>query len=72
MRRSLNSSSGQGVASACINAAWNGTIYDIGAVCAFNVRQYQDALEWVQEALSMDPDNERLKNNLLLIQRHRG
>jgi tetratricopeptide (TPR) repeat protein len=53
-------------------AAWNGTIYDIGAVCAFNVRQYQDALEWVQEALSMDPDNERLKNNLLLIQRHRG
>jgi glycosyltransferase involved in cell wall biosynthesis len=53
-------------------AAWNGTIYDIGAVCAFNVRQYQDALEWVQEALLMDPDNERLKNNLLLIQRHRG
>ena len=26
-RRSLNSSSGQGVASACISAAWNGTIW---------------------------------------------
>lgn len=44
--------------------AWNGLIYDLLSICAFNLKLYKEALSNVKIALSKDKNNIRLKINL--------
>ena len=46
---------------------WDYSVYDIGAIAAFNLGMLTKSLELEETALSMAPDNERLKRNLALI-----
>lgn len=44
--------------------AWNGYIYDIGAIAAHYLQQDADAIEWGEKALEFSPDDQRLISNL--------
>lgn len=44
--------------------AWDYTPYDLAAVSAYRLEYYEIAYEYAQQALSMMPENERLKKNL--------
>lgn len=44
--------------------AWNGFIYDLMSLCAFELGFYKEALNNVNEALKFDNNNLRLKMNL--------
>lgn len=46
---------------------YNGTIEDLLSVCYFYLGNYKSALKYVCSALSIDPDNDRIKNNKELI-----
>ena len=48
--------------------AWSATVYDIGALAAYNLGLHGQALTWGQQALSMSPDDVRLKKNLEFYQ----
>jgi len=49
--------------------AWDSTLYDIGAVAAYQLKVSKRALELADQALKMEPFNERLKKNVELIQK---
>lgn len=42
---------------------WNETVYDLGAIAAYNLGLYDIALEYAQTAYKMNPQNPRLKSN---------
>ena len=44
--------------------AWNGFVYDLLSVCAFNLKYYDEALENVKKSLEFDKNNLRLQLNL--------
>lgn len=44
--------------------AWGAYPYDLAAISAFNLGNVAEAIEYGQTAVDLDPDNERLKNNL--------
>jgi len=44
--------------------AWNGFIYDMVSICAFNLCYYEEALVNVKKAIELDKNNLRLKLNL--------
>ena len=44
--------------------AWGSLLYDIGSVSAYCVGNTHMAIIWGQKALSLDPDNERIQNNV--------
>jgi len=44
--------------------AWNGFIYDLLSICAFNLQKYEEALQNIKIALEKDKNNLRLKINL--------
>lgn len=46
------------------NKAWNFYIYDIAALCAYNIGNKDLAISYGEKALSMDKDNDRLRENL--------
>ncbi len=46
----------------------DGTLYDIGAVAAYHLTLYREALALCQKALAFHPNEERLQANLHLIQ----
>lgn len=46
---------------------FNGSIEDLLSVCYFFIGNYEKALEFINKALEIDPDNERIKNNKELI-----
>ena len=48
--------------------AWGAYPYDLAAISAFRLGMVQEAIEYGQTAVSLDPDNERLKNNLVFYQ----
>ena len=50
-------------------AAWGYSLYDYGAIAAYRLGMYAQAMEYARKALSLAPDNERLQSNLKLIQR---
>lgn len=52
------------------NFAWNGFIYDLISVCAFNLEYYDEALENIKKALELDPNNIRLQLNLEQMEKH--
>ena len=49
--------------------AWNGFIYDMLSICAFNLGYYEEALKNVKKALEIDKNNLRLQINLEEIEK---
>ena len=47
--------------------AWGSLPYDLRAVAYYYTDRFAEALDAVWQALRMEPDNERLKNNERLI-----
>lgn len=47
--------------------AWGYSLYDLGAISAYRLGLYQKSCDYAQTAYDMEPDNQRLKNNLKLI-----
>lgn len=48
---------------------WDSTVYDLGAVAAFNLELYQKSLELAEMACAMNPNDERLRDNLEIIKK---
>lgn len=46
---------------------WNAMPYDILSVCYYQLNDLKNAEKYCRLALSLDPDNERIKNNLKII-----
>lgn len=44
--------------------AWNSFPYDLLSICAYNLNKYEEALDYVKTAISMDKNNLRLQMNL--------
>lgn len=53
----------------CEAEAWGSLPYDLRSVALYRQGHYKQALAAVQQALSFEPDNERLKNNAALIKK---
>ncbi|MEY8356406.1 glycosyltransferase [Lachnospiraceae bacterium 54-53] len=47
---------------------WGSAFYDFGAISAYQLGMYEKALDYAGKALTMDPQNPRLQNNLKLIE----
>ena len=48
--------------------SWNNTVYDLLSVSEYYLEKYDDAFKNAKIALEMEPNNERIKNNILLIE----
>ena len=48
--------------------SWGYALYDYGSISAFNMGLYEKARDYAKKALAIDPSNQRLQNNLLLIE----
>lgn len=48
--------------------AWNETIYDILSISCFNEKKYKEALKYIKKAIAINDNDERLKNNLKIIE----
>ena len=46
---------------------WDSTVYDLGAVAAYNLGIYQKALALAEKAYEMNPKDERLRQNVEII-----
>lgn len=47
---------------------WDATIYDILSICYERISKLKEALYYVTIAVKKDPDNERIKNNKMIIE----
>jgi tetratricopeptide (TPR) repeat protein len=47
---------------------WNGYIEDLLSICEYNLGNKEGALAYANIALELDPNNERIKNNLKIIE----
>lgn len=52
--------------------AWGFRLHDLGAIAAWRLNVVDLAIEWGTEALTLDPNNERLKSNLEFFSTLRG
>jgi glycosyltransferase involved in cell wall biosynthesis len=43
---------------------WGFRLFDLGAIASWHLNAMDRAVEWGRKALELDPDNQRLKNNL--------
>jgi tetratricopeptide (TPR) repeat protein len=43
---------------------WGFRLFDLGAIAAWHLNAMDRAVDWGQKALALDPNNQRLKNNL--------
>ena len=48
--------------------AWGNQLLDFGAIAAANLGWYTQAADWCQQALDLQPTDDRLKNNLQWMQ----
>lgn len=48
--------------------AWNETVYDLASLGSYYTGKYEEALLYCKKAIEIAPEDERLKNNLKLIQ----
>ncbi|SHK82027.1 tetratricopeptide repeat-containing glycosyltransferase [Desulforamulus aeronauticus] len=48
--------------------AWDATIYDLGALSCYELGMFDKSYAWIKIAVELSPHNERLKDNLALIQ----
>lgn len=46
------------------NHCWGFRLFDLGAIASWHLNAIDRAVEWGQKALELDPQNQRLKNNL--------
>lgn len=46
---------------------WTETPYDIASICAYNLGLKEKAIEYLTKAIEINPKNERLKQNLVII-----
>lgn len=51
--------------------SWDNTVYDLLSISCYYLGKYKEALDYVEKALDMDPNNERIKDNLKLIEEKR-
>ena len=51
--------------------SWDETVYDLLSVSLYYLEKYEESLTYVKMALNINPDNERIKNNLKLIEEKR-
>lgn len=47
--------------------SWNNTIYDLLSISSFYKGNLQESLEWLDKAINMAPNDERLLNNKVII-----
>ncbi len=47
--------------------SWNETIYDLLSIACYNLNLLPESLYYIDKALEINPDNERIKNNKVLI-----
>lgn len=52
--------------------SWNYTPYDLLSISEFYLGNFDEALNWCNKAIDMEPDNERLLNNKKIIQEKRN
>jgi tetratricopeptide (TPR) repeat protein len=52
----------------CTPEAWGWLPYDLAGIAAWNLKLYIESLQYAKDALSHNPNDARLKNNLALIQ----
>lgn len=52
----------------CTPEAWGSQPHDLASIAMWHMRMYRESLEQAKLALSKNPNDERLKNNLKLIQ----
>ena len=50
---------------------WGFRLFDLGAIAAWHLNTMDRAVEWGQKAIELDPDNQRLKDNLDFFVRRR-
>lgn len=48
--------------------AWGNQLYDFGSIAAANLGWYKKSVEWCQEAINIQPTDDRLRNNLQWMQ----
>ena len=48
--------------------AWGHQLYDLGSLAATNLEWWSKAVEWCTKAIEMQPNEERLRNNLQFMQ----
>lgn len=48
---------------------WDYSVYDLGAIAAYNLGMYEKSYSLAKTALSMQSDNQRLKDNLEIIEK---
>ena len=51
----------------CEPESWGGAPYDYASVAAFNLGLFQDAIMLCEKAVELEPNDERIKNNLQLL-----
>ncbi len=49
---------------------WDYSVYDIGAISAYNIGLKRKSLEYARKAFELNPDDERLKENVEIIERN--
>ena len=48
--------------------SWDNTIYDLLSISLYNTGKYQESLYYINKAIEMNPNNERLKENKKIIE----
>jgi hypothetical protein len=48
--------------------AWGNQLQDFGSIAAANLGWYKKSVEWCQEAINIQPTDDRLRNNLQWMQ----
>jgi len=53
------------------NFCWDSTIYDISSICCYNLGMFEESLEHINKAIEINPNDERLKENKRIIEKHK-
>lgn len=53
----------------CEADAWGSGPYDYGSIAAYRLGQYKKALNYAKKALTFEPENERLKSNIVFCEK---
>ena len=49
--------------------SWDYTVYDLLSLSSYNLDKFEEAYKYVKIAIDMNPNDERIKNNLKLIEK---
>ena len=52
----------------CEAAAWGSLPHDLRSMAFYNMGAWAEALSEVRQAVELEPENDRLRNNLVLIE----